>query len=145
MTNEQIQEFIDRRNSKSEPLEVVYEKVLSESVVYVAFRHERNPKWFHVFFFIQNANGLVVGAVYDMEQDIHWYVDPNHRKKGHLTTALKNVIIPHLLTEKEFVRIHMDYFQGGYENTENSLRVAKNVGFEAIPDTTLEFQITKKN
>jgi len=36
-----------------------------------------------------------------MDSDLHWYVEPEHRKQGYLTNAMKESILPYLFDEGE--------------------------------------------
>ena len=48
------------------------------------------------FFFIKDTRGVYVGIVLDMVYDLHVFIKPQHRKKGHLCNALNDVILPYL-------------------------------------------------
>ena len=53
-------------------------------------------------YFIRNERGKMVAAVLDMGPgELHWVVDPTHRKQGHLSKALIDYIMPHLLHVKK--------------------------------------------
>jgi hypothetical protein len=47
-------------------------------------------------FFIKEGDGAYVAAVLDMQNDLHVLVKEAHRKHGHLTRAMKSVILPKL-------------------------------------------------
>jgi hypothetical protein len=47
-------------------------------------------------FFVRNDEGVHVAAVLDMGHDLHVLVKPEHRKQGHLTKAMNDVILPYL-------------------------------------------------
>lgn len=81
------------------------------------------------FYFIKNADGVYVGAVFDMRNDLHWYVLPKFRKQGHLIRNLKSVIIPHILQRREDLVITIDIKQIGVRNFQASEKVALAVGF----------------
>lgn len=92
-------------------------------------------------YFLIKDNDNYVGAVLDMTHDLHWVVLPKHRKKGHLSKALKNVILPYLLekTDRLEQKISINRSQIGETNYQNSLRVALNVGFKQIDEENLVF------
>jgi len=79
-------------------------------------------------FFIQNKRKVTVAAVVDMgRQDLHVFVHPKHRKRGHLVKALRSVILPFLFEQgREEQRIT---FQ-----TVEAMRHAENVGFHITSD-----------
>jgi hypothetical protein len=96
--------------------------------------YKHSPK---TFFLIKKDNEYV-GAVLDMETDLHWVILPQHRRKGYLTTALKKAIIPYLFnnTEREELNISINELEIGKENYDNSLSTALKVGFKKVDDTT---------
>lgn len=96
--------------------------------------YKHSPK---TFFLIRNENEYV-GAVLDMKIDLHWVTLPQHRRKGYLTTALKEAIIPYLFSvvEREELMISINELQIGKDNYDNSLNTALKVGFKKVDDTT---------
>lgn len=96
-------------------------------------RHKHSPK---TFFLIKKDNEYV-GAVLDMKIDLHWVTLPQHRRKGYLTTALKEAIIPYLFSvvEREELNILINELEIGTENYDNSLNTALKVGFKKVDDT----------
>ena len=48
------------------------------------------------FFFIKNEDALYIGAVLDMDNDLHVFVKESFRKRGYLTSAINEVILPKL-------------------------------------------------
>jgi hypothetical protein len=91
---------------------------------------KHSPK---TFFLIKNDHEYV-GAVLDMKIDFHWVVLPKHRKKGYLTTALKEAIIPYLFIylDNEELIVIINEFEIGKKNFENSSGTAFKVGFEKV-------------
>jgi hypothetical protein len=81
---------------------------------------------------IKNEDGLYVGAVLDMSQDLHWFILPAFRKKGYLTNALKEVILPHLFQNRTEQKITVDTYRLSDKNVEASESVSLAVGFEPI-------------
>ncbi len=92
-------------------------------------------------YFLIKDNNKYIGAVLDMTHDLHWVVLPKHRKKGHLSKALKHVILPYLLEETDRLeqKISINRNQIGEINYHNSLRVALNIGFKQIDEENLVF------
>ncbi len=69
---------------------------------------------FH-FYLIKNKESEYVAAILDMTSDLQWYVTPKHRKKGHLTKALNEVILPYILKNREeLYPIYYRYTQKSY-------------------------------
>src|SRR5690606_7632934 len=100
------------------------------------------------FFFIKNNKGKYVGAVYDAFNDLHWYILEKERKKGHLTKALKEIIIPYIFLCEDFSREFQKIsIAGGWgdKDYENSRKVAENVGFKAINKYETEFILNKED
>ncbi|MBU0942096.1 MAG: GNAT family N-acetyltransferase [Bacteroidetes bacterium] len=102
--------------------------------------YRNNPQ---TFFLIKNEIEYV-GAVLDMKTDLHWVILPKYRKKGYLTTALKDAIIPYLfsIVEREELKISINELEIGKKNYEASMSTALKVGFKKIDDKTL---ILKEN
>lgn len=92
-------------------------------------------------YFLIKENNKYIGAVLDMTHDLHWVVLPKHRKKGHLSKALKYVILPYLLEETDRLeqKITIKRNEIGETNYQNSLKVALNVGFKPIDEKNLVF------
>nr|WP_315216109.1 hypothetical protein [uncultured Flavobacterium sp.] len=92
-------------------------------------------------YFLIKENDKYVGAVLDMTHDLHWVILPKYRKRGHLSTALKQVILPHILEEMPRVvqKISIKRNEIGVINYQNSLKVALNVGFKQLDEENLVF------
>ncbi|XLS29203.1 hypothetical protein ACJD0Z_18650 [Flavobacteriaceae bacterium M23B6Z8] len=95
------------------------------------------------FFFIKNENEKFVGAVLDMERNLHWYILEEERKKGYLTKSLKETILPYLFYIREKQRITIESSSGEL-NYMNSRKVAESVGFVPTNETETEFELDKK-
>ena len=64
-----------------------------------------------------------------MLRDLHWFVLPQYRGKGHLTKSMKSTIIPHLFLSRDQQRITIDEMQIGSLNFKASQKVALVLGF----------------
>lgn len=95
-------------------------------------RHIHRPQ---TFFLIKEGNEYV-GAVVDMITDLHWVVLPKHRKKGHLTKALKETILPYIFIhfERENQTISIKLSEIGQKNYLNSMTTALKVGFNKVDE-----------
>ncbi len=100
MTNESIERYIDSLN-QNEFSSFIFRSMLSDKVDFAKVWAEE-PKGnmgnegSYDFYFIKNENGVYVAAVLDMGNDLHVFVKNEHRKKGHLSLAMKNIIFPHI-------------------------------------------------
>lgn len=92
-------------------------------------------------YFLIKENEKYIGAVLDMTHDLHWVILPKYRKRGYLSTALKQVILPHILEEMPRVvqKISIKRNEIGVINYQNSLKVALNVGFKQLDEENLVF------
>lgn len=98
------------------------------------------------FFFIKNNLDEYVGAVHEMGDDLHWYIVPKNRKKGHLTNALKESILPYLFENgKESQKITIKKEKIGERNYLNSKNVALKLGFKAINENETAFELKKSD
>lgn len=98
-------------------------------------------------YFLIKENEKYVGAVLDMSNDLHWVILPKHRNKGHLSKALKHVILPYILEELERIeqKITIKRYEIGETNYQNSLKVALSVGFKQIDEENLLFDYNSLN
>ncbi|MBY0260774.1 MAG: hypothetical protein K2Q20_00420 [Phycisphaerales bacterium] len=89
-------------------------------------RREGTAKSDRLYFIVSERR--CVGVVLDMgEENLHWYVLPEHRKKGHLALALEEYILPHLFgdgRESQSVTV----------NSEENAAYALKVGFGRIAE-----------
>lgn len=99
------------------------------------------------FFFIRNESNEYVGGIFDMEQDLHWYIVPEHRKKGHLTKALQEVVLPYLLDEleRDSQKVTIQHGSIGSDNYKSSIKVAQNVGFVPYTGGTDTYILNREN
>lgn len=153
MSEREISKYINRLN-KGNIEESIFIRPISNSVV-VAKVWAEQPKitdrisWnidSFRFFFIKNELNVYIGAILEMENDLHWYISPKYRKKGYLTTALKESIIPYLFKDDiESLKITIEKNAIGKKNYLNSKSVASNIGFKSINENETEFQLYKSD
>ena len=97
------------------------------------------------FFFIKNEFNEYIAAVFDMKTDLHWYVSDKHRKQGHLTKALKESIIPYILTsDRNEQKITIEKGLGD-ENYKNSKKVAIALGFTPVNPEETKYILRQEN
>jgi hypothetical protein len=105
MTNETINKQIKKLNSRIYQ-DSIFLRPLSSTVYYSSTWTEPsdsdlNSGDSYDIYYIKIGKEYV-GAVVDMGQrDLHWYMVPEHRKKGYLTIAMKDIILPHLFQDRE--------------------------------------------
>ncbi|MBB2145725.1 hypothetical protein GM921_09525 [Pedobacter sp. LMG 31464] len=136
MKTSQFQSLLNRLNKRTEHKDI-FLSPLSKTVDYGKYWDELpTPKMSissgdgpYSFYFIKNEHGVYVAVVLDMCTDLHWYVGPKHRKKGILTNAMAQVILPDLSTGRETQQISIDPQQLSEEEVEASQAVALNLGF----------------
>lgn len=153
MRDKEIRKYIDKLNN-GKAGESIFVRQISKTVV-VAKVWTEQPKMTdniignfgsYRFFFIKNDLGKYVGAVLDMYQDLHWYIIPEKRKQGYLTTALKESILPYLFyDERDIQRITIDKNAIGEKNYINSKNVALKLGFIAINEIKTEFELKQSD
>lgn len=121
---------------------VVWSKYTTHSIVRGKYEKEHKD----YFYFIKNHQNIYVGAVLIMKangDDLHCFIKKKHRKKGILTSALKESILPHLLGFKNEQRITILYDIDDEDSYYNSKKVAEKVGFKEISED--EYTITRKD
>ncbi|WP_271785388.1 GNAT family protein [Aquimarina algiphila] len=148
MTEKEIRKYIDRLNNKKVQ-ESIFIRPISETIVIGKVWCEQPKENDSIsnsssyrFFFIKNNLGVYVSAVLDMNSDLHWYVIPEERKKGLLTKALKETILPYIFYEREEQRITVK-LEIGEKNYANSKNVALKLGFNSLNETQTEFLLKK--
>lgn len=84
-----------------------------------------------VYLIKKAIDGPYVGLVQDgSHYDLHWYVLPEYRQKGYLSSALRSVILPHLFQDnRDFQCITINRSVMTPENFDASLKLAKTIGF----------------
>lgn len=142
MTNISLQSLIENLNKNDKSESLIYRKSLSTTVDLAKVWVNRPKPTDSItssdgpdtFYFIKNNENLYVAAVYDMKKDLHWFVLPEYRGKGHLTNAMKDTILPHLFLNRQEQRITIDAGQIDF-NFNASEKVALNLGFSPKNDT----------
>jgi RimJ/RimL family protein N-acetyltransferase len=137
--NETLNSLIESLN-KNQYQEDIFLKSLSDDVdfafVWVDENLNKLKKSFHPYkmYFIKNKKKQYVGAVLDMggDNDLHWFVVTKYRKRGYLTNALINTILPHLFLDRKEQKISIDKSQLSEQDALNSIKVAEKVGFTIL-------------
>lgn len=153
MTEREIRKYIDRLNN-GKAKESIFTRQISKTVE-VAKVWTDQPQMTdkiignfgsYRFFFIKNDLNIYVGAVLDMYHDLHWYIVPQSRKRGYLTTALKESILPYLFyDERESQRVTIDKYAIGEKNYLNSKNVALKLGFKSVNESETEFELNQSD
>lgn len=148
MTEKQIKKYIDCLNNEKVQ-ESIFIRPISKTIVIGKVWSELPKENDSIsnfssdrFFFIKNNLGVYVSAVLDMNSDLHWYVIPEERKKGLLTKALKETILPYIFYEREEQRITIK-LEIGEKNYANSKSVALKLGFNSMNEEQTEFLLKK--
>lgn len=135
MSDETLDELIQQLNSKKTK-ELIFIRPLGATVD-LAKVWSKKPKplvqkFFsdreNIIYFIKNEAGVYVGAVYDMKNNLHWYILSAYRKQGHLTRALKEFIFPFMFQSTEEIKISITC--GVLSAASES--VALNAGFKKV-------------
>lgn len=136
MTNKYLKSLIDTLN-KNKTDGLIHLRPLTATVDFAKVWTEKPkptdnisfPDGPYKFYFIKNLDGLFVATVLDMERDLHWFVDSKHRQQGHLTKAMKEIILFHLFQDREEQRVTIDKNQIGEKDFISSQNVALSLGF----------------
>lgn len=82
-------------------------------------------------YFIKDGGGVYVGGVLDLgELDLHWVILPERRKRGYLTKAMREYILPHIFQNREIQIIEINGGGIDKENCAASTKVALALGFK---------------
>lgn len=150
MTDKEITTYINRIN-KGQLKDSIFCRPISSNVLFAKVWRTKpslNSKSLEslrpfTFFFIKNEEGKCVGAVLDMDQDLHWVVLKKYQGQGHLTNALHKVILPYicLYMERYEQRVTISKNEIGILNYQKSKNVALSVGFGPIDNDEKAFSI----
>ena len=151
MTNESLISWIEDLNNNTN-----YEKILLSKIgqvdskeIYSAIIWDKEINWNekvrdrNYAYFIKSKDKFV-GVVYVMKNifnrivDLHSLVLKEHRKQGHLTTSLKDVILPHIFWKDgwEYILVSIDEEMIGDKNYKASRKVTESVGFIEIENNS---------
>ena len=142
MTSESLQSLLERLNKNDTSSSLIYCRPISSNVDFAKIWLDK-PKLTDsvtsydgpdIFYLIKNNENIFVAIVFDMKIDLHWFVHPDFRGKGHLTEAMKNTILPHLFLTRDEQRITIKELEIGAANFEASEKVAFNLGFVKSTD-----------
>jgi hypothetical protein len=148
MTESTIQKYIDLLNQNGYE-DIIFKRPLSDFVD-LAKVWPKIPEiedsvpgnfYSYTFFFIKNNVNEYIGAVLDMDDDLHWYVNPKHRKQSHLSKALKNTILPYIFEERDTQKISINKSILSEEEYDSSRHLALKVGFKPIDSENMHFEI----
>ena len=142
MTSDSLQSLIEKLNKNDTSSSLIYCRPISSNVDFAKIWLDK-PKLTDsvtsydgpdIFYLIKNNENIFVAIVFDMKRDLHWFVRPDFRGKGHLTEAMKNTILPHLFLTRDEQRITIKELEIGLANFEASEKVAFNLGFVKSTD-----------
>jgi RimJ/RimL family protein N-acetyltransferase len=136
MTEQNIQQIINSFNSPQKDIFIAYQEI-GRNVVFAkvwdkeTYRNLGSIKPYQ-FYLILNDAKSAIGAVLDMDQDLHWYIEPDSRKQGYLTRALQSTILPHLARTRKRQEISISRDDIGDANFKASETVARKCGFRKL-------------
>lgn len=140
MTNTDIVKLINQLNQCSSDNQfLLYKFGISSNVEFSKVWDKKFDTPLHFFLIKDGAD--YVGAVNVLSNDLHWYILKEHRKKGHLTKALKNYILPYLFEVQgiEVQKISITKFNSDTVYN-SSLSIAKKLGFKSTGPETFELR-----
>src|SRR5690606_7871749 len=149
MTDEALHELLENLNSNNNS-NLIHSKPLTRDVTFAKVWLKKpslssrpsNKNGPDLFYFIKDENNVFIGAVFDMEYDLHWYVKPEKRKRGYLIRNMKETILPHIFSKRSEQHITIEKDRIGKENFINSEKVASSLGFKKISDS--KYLLSKK-
>lgn len=133
MTNDNIEKYIDCLN-RNEFGSTIFRTSLSTTVDFAKVWPVEpvvNGES-HKFYFVKNEEGVYIAAVLDMYSDLHVYVKTEYRKKGYLSSAINEVILPDIGRtgrEKQVVT---------FEDPEIGEYCVRNWGFFLVNESSAE-------
>jgi uncharacterized protein YjbK len=130
MTDKELKKIISDLNNNSFQYSIDI-MPLSKTVFYgeTMFGETKNSLYEESkFYLIRNSLGKYIGVVLDMKIDLHVYIVPEERKKGHLVKHFNSVIFPHLKNSRSEQKINI---QDPLLN-EAAVKAALALGFEIV-------------
>lgn len=136
MTDETLINLIEELNSGTYEEKIFLRKV--GKGVFLAKAWTKPPEAILVFqsgydfFFVKDeALDVFVACVLDMgPNNLHWLVHPTFRRNGYLIPALKDYILPYLLTDRDEQKVEVA--------SEISRKVAEKTGFKAVGEKEMQ-------
>lgn len=153
MTDRYLKLLINKLNNKKTD-GLIFLRPLSDTVDFAKVWTEKprptdnitTPDGPFKFYFIKNNEGFYVATILDMRHDLHWFVLPSHRKQGHLTKALKDIVLFHLFQDRKEQRVTIKENIIGRRHFLSSEKVAINLGFIKLPEEdSVEYVLYKEN
>jgi len=108
MTHESILSLIDQAQSGA-AVDRIFIRPLADNVDFALVweaepaGHSANESSYR-FYFVRDESGKYVGAVEDLVGDIHAVMTEGHRRKGIMTRALIDVVLPHIFSQDRTVQ-----------------------------------------
>jgi len=108
MTDKSLNKLINTLN-KGQRKEHIFIRKLDDKVDLVKV-FNNNPKlndrinYYDIIpdtFYCIRENNQYIGIVYDMSNDLHWYIKKEHRGNGFLSKALKEIILPFIFRNRD--------------------------------------------
>lgn len=131
MSDKELNNILNKLNSQKKTQYLFFKRPISENIEYCKFFKKKDLDIYpYQSYLIKNKESQYVGIVLVMSEDLHWYLNKKHRGNGYLSVALNEIILPHLLTEKEEQYITISRNNIGDENFKASEKVAISVGFK---------------
>lgn len=135
MNDETIRDLLRKLNKRTGK-NLIFKNSIGENVELAKVWIWKMGEYFYkdqVFFLIKNQGGKYVAAVYGLNK-FHWYTLYEERRKGYLSKALRDLIIPFLWGPNR-QEIHdpfeISISRGiGPKNFESSFCLAKSLGFK---------------
>ena len=144
MTQQEIATYLKRLNDQKAQDSIFRRRIGSNVEIATVWPTPKSKytKCDGEFFFITNNQGEYVAAVYDMQDDLHWYVVPKHRKNGYLKRALKQAILPYLFDSgRASQKISIDIYAIGDRNYAASKALATSLGFKLLEGSHCYFEL----
>jgi RimJ/RimL family protein N-acetyltransferase len=137
MTNQDLEDIINDLNTNNTPF-VCKCRTLTKQVDFIEIwdgvydkseiNNQASPDTYYA---IRDKSGSYIGIVLASKADLHWFIMPESRRKGHLMTAMKKTIIKQLFKTRDSQRITISK-NIEPENFKASQSVAIKLGFVEI-------------
>lgn len=87
-------------------------------------------------YFIKEKGGAYLGCVLEAANNLYAYTLPAQRRKGIMKTALKQLILPHLLQQVPVLRVHIGKVAGTSDKAYSiAKKLALGSGFDILRET----------
>lgn len=132
MTDDQIIDIINELNQFENHGNNFSRQSIAKDVDIIHYWRQDAPSNYNpLLFFLIKKKNVGIGAVLDMNSDLHWVMKPEYRGQKLMSNAIRNVILPYIFFHLDRNEQEISIYENdiGAENYTASKALALRVGF----------------